>query len=259
MASYDQIGHGYSRTRRPDPRIVEQITALLSLPIGSRIVDVGAGTGNYSNALAAAGYSVVAVEPSAAMRIQAVAHPFVIWRAGFAEALPLKDGEVNAAICILAFHHFSHHRQALREVRRATGGGPVLLLTFEPRALRDFWLDDYFPDIRQGDEEMFPPIESVAAMMEEEETGLRATIKPFPLPFDLLDLFLAAGWARPELYLDPQVRAGISGFLVADQDRIAEGADRLKADLASGDWLRRYGHVREHKTYEAGYRFVVSR
>lgn len=196
MASYDRIGHGYSRTRRSDPRIVEEITALLSLPVGSRIVDVGAGTGNYSNALAAAGYSVVAVEPSAAMRTQAPAHPSVIWRAGFAEALPLEDGEVQAAICIMAFHHFSNHRQALREMRRASGGGPVLLLTFEPRNLARLWLDDYFPDISLGDEELFPAIESVAAMMEE-ETGLRATIKPFPLPFDLLDLFAAAALGSP--------------------------------------------------------------
>ena len=214
MASYDRIGQGYSRTRRADPRIAQQITALLSLPISSRVVDVGAGTGNYSNALAEAGYSVVAVEPSAAMRIQAVTHPSVIWRAGFAEALPLKDGEVDGAICILAFHHFSDHRQALREMRRATGGGPVLLLTFEPRNLAKLWLDDYFPDISQADEELFPAIESVAAMIEE-ETGLSTTITPYPLPFDLMDLFAAAGWARPELYLDPQVRAGISAFAVS--------------------------------------------
>jgi ubiquinone/menaquinone biosynthesis C-methylase UbiE len=258
MALYDGIGQGYSRTRRSDPRIVEEIIGLLSIPVAGRVVDVGAGTGNYSNALAAAGYSLVAVEPSAAMRIQALAHQSVIWRAGYAEALPVKDAEVNAAICILAFHHFSDHRRALREMRRATGGGPVLLFTFEPRNLARLWLDDYFPDISLGDEELFAAIESVAAMMAQ-ETGLRATIKPFPLPFDLIDLFGAAGWARPEFYLDPQVRAGISAFAVRDQARIAEGADRLKADLASGDWLRRYGHVLEQKTYEAGYRFVVGR
>src|SRR5271166_4470950 len=133
MGLFDQIGHGYSSTRRPDARIVERITTLLSLPAGGRIVDVGAGTGNYSNALADAGYGVVAVEPSAAMRTQAVAHPSVIWRTGFAEALPVGDGEVNAAICILAFHHFSDHRQALCEMGRVTAGGPVLVLTFEPR------------------------------------------------------------------------------------------------------------------------------
>ncbi len=145
MASYDQIGSGYSRTRRADARIVERITALLSLPIGSRVVDVGAGTGNYSNAIAEKGYQVAAVEPSAMMRSQAQAHSSVVWRAGFAEALPLDDAAVDGAICILAFHHFSDQQQALRETRRVTGGGPIVLLTWEPRVFRNFWLFDYFP------------------------------------------------------------------------------------------------------------------
>jgi ubiquinone/menaquinone biosynthesis C-methylase UbiE len=258
MSLYDRLGHGYSRTRRADARIVERIITLLALPHGNRIVDVGAGTGNYSNALAEAGYKVVAVEPSAVMRGQAQPHRSVIWRAGFAEAFPLNDGEVNAAICILAFHHFTDHRRALREMRRGAGGGPILLLTFEPRVLQDFWLNDYFPDIRIGDEEMFPPVEAVAAMVEN-ETGLRAAINLFPLPPDLADLFAAAGWARPELYLDPQVRSGISAFAVVDQSRIAVGVERLKADLASGEWFKRYGHLLERKSFDAGYRFVVAR
>lgn len=258
MASYDQIGVGYSLTRRADARIVKEVIGLLALPIGSRVVDVGAGTGNYSNAVAAAGYEVIAVEPSAAMRAQAVAHPSVVWHPGFAEALPLTDAEVSGTICILALHHFSDHRQALREMRRATGGGPIVLFTWEPRAVRDFWLDDYFPDIRQGDEEMFEPIESVAAMVEK-ETGLRSTVTVFALPRDLVDLFAAAGWARPELYLDPQVRAGMSAFAVADRSRIAIGVERLKADLASGAWFTRHGHLLERQTFDAGYRFVLSR
>jgi hypothetical protein len=100
--------------------------------------------------------------------------------------------------------------------------------------VRDLWLDDYFPDIGQGDEDLFPAIGSVAAMVEE-ETGLVSKILEFPLPPDLTDLFLAAGWARPHLYLDPQVRAGISAFAVADQAQIASGLHRLQNDLASGE------------------------
>jgi ubiquinone/menaquinone biosynthesis C-methylase UbiE len=258
MVSYEQIGQGYSQTRRADARIVQQIIVLLSLPVDSRLLDVGAGTGNYSNAMAAAGYKVVAVEPSATMRGQAVAHPSVDWRAGLAEALPVRDGEVDAAICVLAFHHFSNHRQALREMRRATAGGPTLLFTFDPRPVRDLWLDDYFPYIGQGDGDLFPAIGSVAALVEE-ETGLVSNILEFPLPPDLTDLFLAAGWARPHLYLDPQVRAGISAFAVADQAQIASGLQRLQDDLASGEWLKRYGQIAGQTSYEAGYRFVVAR
>jgi hypothetical protein len=78
-------------------------------------------------------------------------------------------------------------------MRRATTGGPILLFTFDRRPVRDLWLNDYFPDIGQGDEDLFPAIGSVAAMVEE-DTGLVSKILEFPLPPDLTDLFLAAGW-----------------------------------------------------------------
>ena len=32
------------------------------------------------------------------------------------------------------------------------------------------------------------------------------------LPHDLTDMFFAAGWRRPEIYLNPEVRAGISAL-----------------------------------------------
>lgn len=50
MASYDRDWVEYSLTRHADARIVEHVTTLLPPPIGSRLVDAGAGTGNYSNA-----------------------------------------------------------------------------------------------------------------------------------------------------------------------------------------------------------------
>ena len=50
-----------------------ELVRLLDLPADASIADIGAGTGNYANALAAAGYRVQAIEPSATMRAQATA------------------------------------------------------------------------------------------------------------------------------------------------------------------------------------------
>jgi precorrin-6B methylase 2 len=55
MILYNSIGKQYNFTRKADPRIVDQIINLLNLPPKSLIADVGAGTGNYSNALAGKG------------------------------------------------------------------------------------------------------------------------------------------------------------------------------------------------------------
>lgn len=70
MTLYNSIGEGYNATRQADERIVAKLISLLDLPTGSKIADVGAGTGNYSNAIAEAGYQVIAIEPSQVMQSQ---------------------------------------------------------------------------------------------------------------------------------------------------------------------------------------------
>jgi protein-L-isoaspartate O-methyltransferase len=71
LPAYEHIGRGYSRHRTADPRIVSRLARMLGPPKNGAVVDVGAGTGNYSAALARLGYRVVAVEPSTTMRSQA--------------------------------------------------------------------------------------------------------------------------------------------------------------------------------------------
>jgi protein-L-isoaspartate O-methyltransferase len=64
---FDAIGKEYNRTRRADPRIVARLVELLRLPAGATGADVGAGTGNYSNALADQSVAVIAIEPATTM------------------------------------------------------------------------------------------------------------------------------------------------------------------------------------------------
>ena len=89
-------------------------------------------------------------------------------------------------------------------------------------------------------------------------TGLKVTDLAFPLPPNLNDAFLAACWRRPELYLQPEVRAGMSGFILANQDAVAEGLERLSKDLKDGAWQHKYGQVLTLESFDAGYRFIVA-
>ncbi len=77
MTLYNSIGKDYNQTRQPDYRIIRQLISLLDLPQRSTIADVGAGTGNYSNAIADQGYQVIAIEPSQVMQSQGEYHPQV--------------------------------------------------------------------------------------------------------------------------------------------------------------------------------------
>jgi hypothetical protein len=84
------------------------------------------------------------------------------------------------------------------------------------------------------------------------------TVIPVPIPRDCLDGFGAAFWARPEAYLDPLVQGGMSWLAMLPDDARARGTAALAADLASGAWDARQGHLRALAEYDAGYRLAVA-
>ncbi|MGH7825510.1 MAG: class I SAM-dependent methyltransferase [Candidatus Binatia bacterium] len=254
---YDRIGEGYTRHRRADPRIVDAIVELLGLPPGSAIADVGAGTGSYSSALARRGYAVKAIEPSEVMRLQAEETERVEWLSCTAEAIPLPTGSIAAAIGIFSFHHFRDPAAGLAEMARVSRGGSVLLFTFDPREAGNFWLSEYFADVWRAAFSVFPPIAEVSDMVSA-STKAGTTIHSFELPHDLVDCFAAAGWCRPEMYLDPSIRSCMSAFAVADIDAVAQGIRVLTTDLESGLWDKRYRQLRSLERLDVGYRFVKS-
>ena len=89
-------------------------------------------------------------------------------------------------------------------------------------------------------------------------TGRTVTDLAFPLPPDLNDVFLAACWKRPHLYLQPEIRSGMSAFMLASPAEVAVGLERLKQDLQDGTWQRKYGQVLTLDSFDAGYRFIVA-
>jgi ubiquinone/menaquinone biosynthesis C-methylase UbiE len=255
MALYDLIGKTYAQTRKSDPRITEKLLEILVSSQASTIADIGAGTGSYASVLAECGYRVFAIEPSETMRSQAIAHPAVTWLDGYAENLPLPAQSVDAAIIMLALHHFLDYRQALNEIHRVVGNGQMIFFTYDPIMVSGFWLTEYFPSFIRDVESTFPPISKLVKEIQM-ITDSVVNVIPFPLPNDLSDSFAAVGWARPELYLNSGIRNGISSFSKINVDELNSGLSRLGEDLERGRWDHKYGHLRQQSQYDVGYRFV---
>jgi ubiquinone/menaquinone biosynthesis C-methylase UbiE len=254
---YDLIGKQYSLHRRADSRIVNAIKDLLNVPEGSTIADIGAGTGNYSNALADKGFRVIAIEPSCMMMNQAVKNSNVEWMEGVAENIPLPDESVDAVVSVLANHHFSSDEKALAEINRICPKGPVVWFTFDPREAHNVWFAEYFPEIWADAHRIFPPIDDLVNLFTK-FTGNPTAADVFKLPHDLKDKFMAAYWREPEAYLNEEVRQATSGFALADPDHIKRGVETLEKDLNDGTWMRKYGQVLELNSIDWGYRFIVS-
>lgn len=258
MPIYDSIGKTYSNSRLPDPRIVDSILNLLQLEPGSTIADIGAGTGGYSTSLANRGYQIYAIEPSLVMRSQSSPHAQVQWVTGCAEDIPLPTSSVDAAISILATHHFSNLEKAIREMHRIVNQGAIVILTFDPRFVENFWFADYFPALWQDTFRFFPPLSNISELIGA-TTQRSVEVSTLMLPHDLSDLFVAALWRRPEMYLSSVVRAGMSAFALAEPAVVELGVRQLEEDLNSGRWNAKYGNIQDLAEFDAGYRFLCAK
>ncbi len=241
---YDRLGRGYALSRRPDPRIAERIEEALGT--ARSVLNVGAGTGSYEPA----DREVTAVEPSAEMIAQRPPGAAPVVQAN-AEALPFGDDSFDAAMAVLTAHHWPDLRAGLAEMRRVSRER-IAIVTFDHEALAELWIArDYFPAMlslkrRAG-----------ATSGELVRRFPAATVSPIPVPRDCSDLFFAALWARPELLLDEEVLRPMWVWQSISAAARQSGRGRLVADLESGAWDERYGHLRERDELDVGLRLVV--
>jgi SAM-dependent methyltransferase len=248
-ALYDRIGRTYAHTRRPDPRIAAAIWTALG--DAWTVLNVGAGAGNYEPA----DRELTALEPSEVMIAQRApgAAPVV---QGRAEELPFGDDAFEAAMAVLSDHHWSDRARGLRELRRVTQRR-VVLFNADPSEADRFWFTtEYLPEFL----ELIPQRYRQAGAWEDE---LRAalgelTLTPVPVPHDCTDGFYGAYWRRPEAFLDPRVRAGISVFSQVSSDAVDRAVDALGADLETGRWHERHRELLTKDELHLGYYVITA-
>ncbi len=243
---YDRIGHGYSELRREDPRIAARIRVALG---GARsVVNVGAGAGSYEPTAPL----VVAVEPSQVMVSQRAASRTPVIRA-LAQALPLRDASVDAAMSVLSMHHWAPHAEAgVREMRRVAKRR-VVILTIDAEVSGKMWLmAEYLHEVAELDRRIFPPIDVIRDWL-----GPRAEVSVVPIPADTCDWTLMSFWAHPERVLDADARAATSGFARMAPQVVERVVQAVTDDLRSGAWDDRHGELRCRKDLDVGLRLVI--
>jgi SAM-dependent methyltransferase len=242
-ALYDTIGAGYTPVRRPDPRLYTEI--LTALGPSRSVVNVGAGTGSYEPA----DLHVVAVEPSRVMIAQRPpdAGPPLL---GVAELLPIAARSVDAAMTIFSVHHWSDTAAGIAEMVRVSRER-VVLVTIDTDAFAAHWMvSEYAPEILDWHASAFPSI----SFLLEQLPGALST--PWLVPTDCTDVFFAALWSRPELYLQPEVRAATSVWHQLPETTVDAALARLAGDLKTGRWDERHGDLRTLPALDVGVRIV---
>jgi SAM-dependent methyltransferase len=241
--SYDRIGRGYARFRKPDPRIAARLMSALG--DAQTVVNVGAGTGSYEPA----DRVVLAVEPSAEMVKQRPPDAAPCVRAA-AERLPLFDQSFEAGMALLTIHHWADPVNGLRELVRVARR--VVVFCYDPTVHRNFWLwREYFPAATDTSAVSELPIGRVADIIGADH------VETILVPHDCSDGFGPAYWRRPAAYLDPDVRNCISGLAQLPTNEIEPGLDRLRHDLDTGAWRSRHQDLLNINTIDAGLRLIV--
>ncbi|HVW42858.1 MAG TPA: class I SAM-dependent methyltransferase [Amycolatopsis sp.] len=209
------------------------------------IVDVGAGTGSYEPRDRA----VLALEPSIEMIRQRPPDASPAVRA-VAEALPLHDHAVDAAMAVLTVHHWTDWRAGIAELRRIAPRQVVL--AYDTHRHAEFWfVREYVPEIA-GLELARPCASDIA-----DELGADS-VTPLPLPWDFTDGVFPAYWRRPAAYLDPRVRRACSALAQTSPDAVERGIRHLRQDLRSGRWHEHHRDLLDLDQWDAGFRLIVS-
>ena len=148
------IPAGYDRGRDHGPENLQLWMNVIASCVGKQrlntILDLGCGTGRYSESLAAHfDAAVIGVDPSEKMLDQArtkLRDHRVRYERGCGEAIPLPDDSVDLIFMSMCFHHFNDPMLAARECRRVLrGGGTALVRTGIRERIPSYPYVEFFP------------------------------------------------------------------------------------------------------------------
>jgi ubiquinone/menaquinone biosynthesis C-methylase UbiE len=182
MTDYDltDIPAGYDRARDHGPEVLELwMNAIAGHVAGhsmTRILDLGCGTGRFSEGLAARfNAEVIGIDPSEKMLQLArdkQRDARVQYQHGRAEAIPLPSEWVDLVFMSMSLHHFADPSVSARECRRVLrSNGSVVIRTGTREQIPAYAYVPFFEASRPLLEEIMPASADVLATFE--AAGLR--------------------------------------------------------------------------------------
>jgi ubiquinone/menaquinone biosynthesis C-methylase UbiE len=195
----------------------------------TRILDLGCGTGRFSEALAVHfDAEVIGIDPSKKMLEQARSKQRdrrVRYQVGRAEAIPLPDESVDLVFISMIFHHLEDPALAARECRRVLcDGGTVFLRAGTRERISAYPYVDFFPASRPILERCLAKCKDVCQVFE--NAGFRT------VAVDLVTQEIAPTFQR---YAE-KISAGADSILASlSQTDFEAGLEALRAHAARVD------------------------
>ncbi|MFX1443634.1 MAG: class I SAM-dependent methyltransferase [Promethearchaeota archaeon] len=226
--NYDQFSHIYDLSRGINPKTVNDLIKFTYIDQNSLVLDMGCGTGNYTNALMQFVKYVIGLDLSLGMIKKAkdkfpnleYTNSNVLW-------IPFRSEIFNGLYLIQVIHHISNKLVLFKEAYRILQkNGHIAIQTCSHDQINTYWYTYYFPE------------------------GLKAELKRFLDVKDIISLLKKTGFSKigvricyydtvilnqlPENYLEKNFRDGDSFFALMKEDEIEAGCKKLQDDINSG-------------------------
>ncbi len=232
---YSAVAENYDRSRQAEPAIAAALCDALATMRARTVLEIGAGTGNYTAAIAAGGFErglrIVAGDRSAQMIDRGRTKARARWIIFDALTLPFKDASFDAAVGVNVLHHLGEPGTALAELRRVVRTGAVLQAVVREN-LATLWYRHYFPEMDRILIPIHPPLGGlIGALL---RAGFDSVTAAPVLYSGSGDLTFESASSRPELLFDGGFRDATSGFRRLGAQAVERGLAALAADLQSG-------------------------
>ncbi|MHA2097791.1 MAG: class I SAM-dependent methyltransferase [Candidatus Kariarchaeaceae archaeon] len=262
MHLYNTIGRNYDNTRVADRYISQKLVQLLFSNQATTFLDLGCGSGNYTFEIAKQlGKNMFAIDQSNLMidtikKKRRLFANLVQFNLGDAHCLPFKDNSFDGVFATNVLHHLHDKTKALKEVfRMLRPEGRIAIFGSTKEQIQNYWLNEYFP---QGLQKACARTIGKAKLKSMLEFTNFKSIKfeNYEVKDTLEDLFFYSGKNKPEIYLDENIRKGMSPFAsLISEDELQTGLEQLTEDIHT----KKIWKVIERYTSDTGdYSFVCA-
>lgn len=253
--NFDIRAKYYNYYRKADVRLTREIIKLLDIKSNSTILDVGAGTGNYSTSILDMGYNVIALEPEKKM-IEQCSDNRLKWINSSVDNIPLQNNSVDGAIIVNAIHHFKDVQESFLELKRVVRKGPIVIVTFDPNIACRQWIFDYWPELIEYECSNYLNLDVLKRCIID-STGGQLQEYIYKLPYDFEDIFSASLWRRPNLLLEhDDMKYAMSIFSSMDDKSFNDGFNKLKHDIIFHNWEDKYYYLLNEDEWDVGCRLL---